>query len=306
MIDHATPTMTARSALQAARPRPRLEHPQAHVPVTIVPGTSPARAARHRRRQARRAESRRARTRRVPGAAATRGRSDRGRRGGGRRDGRARDGGKARKPRAAKAGAETRRPATPSRRAARPSRAQAARHEGRRCRTAESETDETAEPEAAAPKAPRKKPARSPPNRRRCPPTMRRKKRQRRDWKGQKIHPGGFRIGISMTGSSNWSPRRSSGVPDRGRAHPDHIAGRLARGLSASHRKAPSAITSTLHPRPASCGKSGSEARRCARTCRDDAQAVHVNINEIKRPELDANWSRSPSRSSCDRSLRRA
>src|SRR5882757_8682593 len=83
---------------------------------------------------------------------------------------------------------------------------------------------------------------------------------------GQKIHPGGYRIGD---------------VRIR-----DHIRGKLSHaGLSDIHiRKDSQRITIDIYTaRPGIViGKSGSEVEALR-------QAVHVNINEIKRPELDAN-----------------
>ena len=98
-----------------------------------------------------------------------------------------------------------------------------------------------------------------------------------------------------MTGSRTGSPRRSSGrtcIEDvRIR---DHIRGKLSHaGLSDIHiRKDSQRITIDIYTaRPGIViGKSGSEVE----ALRQDVhamthKAVHVNINEIKRPELDAN-----------------
>ena len=112
---------------------------------------------------------------------------------------------------------------------------------------------------------------------------------------GQKIHPGGFRIGIIHDWKSNWFSEKEFGayLIEDVRIR-DHIRGKLSHaGLSDIHiRKDSQRITIDIYTaRPGIViGKSGSEVE----ALRQDVhamthKAVHVNINEIKRPELDAN-----------------
>src|SRR5664279_4946672 len=112
---------------------------------------------------------------------------------------------------------------------------------------------------------------------------------------GQKIHPGGFRIGIIHDWKSNWFSEKdfAAYLIEDVRIR-DHIRGKLSHaGLSDIHiRKDSQRITIDIYTaRPGIViGKSGSEVE----ALRQDVhamthKAVHVNINEIKRPELDAN-----------------
>jgi small subunit ribosomal protein S3 len=112
---------------------------------------------------------------------------------------------------------------------------------------------------------------------------------------GQKIHPGGFRIGIIHDWKSNWFSEKEFGayLIEDVRIR-EHIRGKLSHaGLSDIHiRKDSQRITIDIYTaRPGIViGKSGSEVE----ALRQDVhamthKAVHVNINEIKRPELDAN-----------------
>ena len=112
---------------------------------------------------------------------------------------------------------------------------------------------------------------------------------------GQKIHPGGFRIGIIHDWKSNWfSEKEFRAYLIEDVRIRDHIRGKLSHaGLSDIHiRKDSQRITIDIYTaRPGIViGKSGSEVE----ALRQDVhamthKAVHVNINEIKRPELDAN-----------------
>ena len=112
---------------------------------------------------------------------------------------------------------------------------------------------------------------------------------------GQKVHPGGLRVGIIHDWKSNWyTEKEFARVPaSRTSAIRDHIYGKLAHaGLSDIHiRKDSQKITIDIYTaRPGIViGKSGSEVDALRkRDLRDDRQAVQININEIKRPELDA------------------
>jgi small subunit ribosomal protein S3 len=112
---------------------------------------------------------------------------------------------------------------------------------------------------------------------------------------GQKIHPGGLRVGIIHAWKSNWFTTTKEfddylleDVKIR-----DHIYGKLSHaGLSDIHiRKDKQRVTVDIYTaRPGIViGKSGSEVDALRRELHDmTGKAVQVNITEIKRPELDA------------------
>ena len=112
---------------------------------------------------------------------------------------------------------------------------------------------------------------------------------------GQKIHPGGLRVGVIHDWKSNWYASRKD--------YPQmlledvkirrHIYGKLSHaGLSdILIRKDQQRITIDIYTaRPGIViGKSGSEVDALRREIHGMTQKnVHININEIKRPELDA------------------
>src|SRR5213079_2671090 len=113
---------------------------------------------------------------------------------------------------------------------------------------------------------------------------------------GQKIHPGGLRVGVIHDWKSNWYTGKkefAAYILEDVRIR-EHIYNKLAHaGLSdILIRKDKQRITIDIYTaRPGIViGKSGSEVE----ALRQDVhamtlKAVHVNINEIKRPELDAN-----------------
>jgi small subunit ribosomal protein S3 len=112
---------------------------------------------------------------------------------------------------------------------------------------------------------------------------------------GQKIHPGGLRVGIIHDWKSNWY----TGNKDFAAALiedvkiRDHIYGKLAHaGLSdILIRKDKQRITIDIYTaRPGIViGKSGAEVDALRRELHAlTHKNVHININEIKRPELDA------------------
>ena len=112
---------------------------------------------------------------------------------------------------------------------------------------------------------------------------------------GQKIHPSGFRIGIIHDWKSNWFSEKEFAkyLIEDVRVR-DHIRGKLAHaGLSDIHiRKDAQRITIDIFTaRPGIViGKSGSEVEALRQDLHKlTGKAIHVNINEIKRPELDAN-----------------
>jgi small subunit ribosomal protein S3 len=112
---------------------------------------------------------------------------------------------------------------------------------------------------------------------------------------GQKIHPGGLRVGVIHDWKSNWYSSRKDypqmlleDVKIR-----DHIYKKLSHaGLSdILIRKDNQRITIDIYTaRPGIViGKSGAEVDALRREIHAMTQKnVHININEIKRPELDA------------------
>jgi small subunit ribosomal protein S3 len=112
---------------------------------------------------------------------------------------------------------------------------------------------------------------------------------------GQKVHPGGLRVGVIHDWKSNWY----TGTKDFPAALiedvriRDHIYGKLGHaGLSdILIRKDKQRITIDIYTaRPGIViGKSGAEVDALRREIHGMTQkSVHININEIKRPELDA------------------
>jgi small subunit ribosomal protein S3 len=112
---------------------------------------------------------------------------------------------------------------------------------------------------------------------------------------GQKIHPGGLRVGVIHDWKSNWYASRKD--------YPQmlfedvkirrHIYGKLSHaGLSdILIRKDNQRVTIDIYTaRPGIViGKSGAEVDALRREIHAMTQKnVHININEIKRPELDA------------------
>jgi small subunit ribosomal protein S3 len=112
---------------------------------------------------------------------------------------------------------------------------------------------------------------------------------------GQKVHPGGFRVGVIHDWKSNWWTSKDQfaaylleDVKIR-----EHILGKLSHaGLSdILIRKDKQRITVDIYTaRPGIViGKSGVEVDALRRDLHAITKKnVHININEIKRPELDA------------------
>ncbi len=111
---------------------------------------------------------------------------------------------------------------------------------------------------------------------------------------GQKIHPGGLRVGIIHDWRSNWFTEREYSdylIEDVNIRR--HIIGKLHHaGISdILIRKDKQKVTVDIYTaRPGIViGKSGSEVDSLRKEIHAmTAKAVHININEIKRPELDA------------------
>ena len=111
---------------------------------------------------------------------------------------------------------------------------------------------------------------------------------------GQKILPGGFRIGIIHDWKSNWFSEKEFGayLIEDVRIR-EHIRGKLSHaGLSDIHiRKDSQRITIDIYTaRPGIViGKSGSEVDALRKELHKlTGSPVKVNIREVKRPELDA------------------
>lgn len=111
---------------------------------------------------------------------------------------------------------------------------------------------------------------------------------------GQKVHPGGFRIGVINGWRSNWFSERDFGkFLDEDRRIRGHITRKLSHaGLSAIELKkdAQKLVVDIFTARPGIViGKSGSEVDALRRELNAmTGKTIQVNINEIKRPELDA------------------
>ena len=112
---------------------------------------------------------------------------------------------------------------------------------------------------------------------------------------GQKIHPGGLRVGVIQNWKSNWfaGPKEFSSWLIEDVRIRDHIYGKLAHaGLSdILIRKDKQRVTVDIYTaRPGIViGKSGVEVDALRRELHAITRKnVHININEIKRPELDA------------------
>jgi small subunit ribosomal protein S3 len=111
---------------------------------------------------------------------------------------------------------------------------------------------------------------------------------------GQKVHPGGLRVGIIHDWKSNWcSDREFSRCLGEDIRIREHINRKLSHaGLSDIHiRKDSQKITIDIYTaRPGIViGKSGVEVDALRKEVHAiTGRAVQININEIKRPELDA------------------
>ena len=112
---------------------------------------------------------------------------------------------------------------------------------------------------------------------------------------GQKVHPGGFRVGVIHDWKSNWytGKRQFADFLLEDVKIRKHILGKLSHaGLSdILIRKDQQRITVDIYTaRPGIViGKSGVEVDALRRELHAITKKnVHVNINEIKRPELDA------------------
>jgi small subunit ribosomal protein S3 len=112
---------------------------------------------------------------------------------------------------------------------------------------------------------------------------------------GQKVHPGGMRLGIIHDWKAHWyTEKHFAAFLQEDMAIRKHIQRKLGHaGLSTIViRKDTNKVVVDIHTaRPGIViGKSGSEVDALRRDLHDmTGKTVHVNIVEIKRPELDAN-----------------
>src|SRR6187551_202482 len=110
---------------------------------------------------------------------------------------------------------------------------------------------------------------------------------------GQKIHPGGFRVGYIQDWKSNWFEEKDfADVLNEDLKIRDHIEGKLAHaGLSDITIERRGEVAVDIHTaRPGIViGKSGSEVDALRKELHKlTGSPVKVNIREVKRPELDA------------------
>src|SRR6201992_3069241 len=110
---------------------------------------------------------------------------------------------------------------------------------------------------------------------------------------GQKIHPGGFRVGSIKDWKAHWCDAKGSAdVLAEDLAIRDHILGKLSHaGLSDITIERRGEVTIDIHTaRPGIViGKSGSEVDALRKDLHKiTGKPVKVNIREVKRPELDA------------------
>jgi small subunit ribosomal protein S3 len=112
---------------------------------------------------------------------------------------------------------------------------------------------------------------------------------------GQKVHPGGMRLGIIHDWKAHWyTERQFAGFLQEDLRIRKHIQQRMGHaGLSTIviRKDTNKLIVDINTARPGIViGKSGSEVDALRRELHEmTGKAVHVNILEIKRPELDAN-----------------
>ncbi len=111
---------------------------------------------------------------------------------------------------------------------------------------------------------------------------------------GQKVHPGGMRLGIIHDWKAHWyTERQFADFLHEDLAIREHIQRKMGHaGLSTIViRKDTNKLVIDIHTaRPGIViGKSGAEVDSLRRDLHDmTGKTVHVNIIEIKRPELDA------------------
>ena len=113
---------------------------------------------------------------------------------------------------------------------------------------------------------------------------------------GQKTHPKGLRLEVNKNWTSNWFPKKNAYATDLAQDIKlrKYLKKRLqdASVASINIERTSQAITVTIHTaRPGIViGRGGEEVSRLkkevAKLC--NTQDIHLNINEVKRPELNA------------------
>ena len=113
---------------------------------------------------------------------------------------------------------------------------------------------------------------------------------------GQKTHPKGLRLEVNKNWTSNWFPKKNAYAADLAQDIKlrKYLKKRLQEASVASINieRTSQAITVTIHTaRPGIViGRGGEEVSRLkkevAKLC--NTEDIHLNINEVKRPELNA------------------
>tara|TARA_B100000965_G_scaffold199852_1_gene166852 strand:+ start:136 stop:774 length:639 start_codon:yes stop_codon:yes gene_type:complete len=113
---------------------------------------------------------------------------------------------------------------------------------------------------------------------------------------GQKTHPKGLRLEVNKNWTSNWFPKKNAYATDLAQDIKlrKYLKKRLqdASIASVNIERTSQAITVTIHTaRPGIViGRGGEEVSRLkkevAKLC--NTEDIHLNINEVKRPELNA------------------
>ena len=113
---------------------------------------------------------------------------------------------------------------------------------------------------------------------------------------GQKTHPKGLRLEVNKNWTSNWFPKKNAYAADLAQDIKlrKYLKKRLqdASVASINIERTSQAITVTIHTaRPGIViGRGGEEVSRLkkevAKLC--NTEDIHLNINEVKRPELNA------------------
>jgi small subunit ribosomal protein S3 len=113
---------------------------------------------------------------------------------------------------------------------------------------------------------------------------------------GQKTHPKGLRLEVNKNWTSNWFPKKNAYATDLAQDIKlrKYLKKRLqdASVASVNIERTSQAITITIHTaRPGIViGRGGEEVSRLkkevAKLC--NTEDIHLNINEVKRPELNA------------------
>ena len=113
---------------------------------------------------------------------------------------------------------------------------------------------------------------------------------------GQKTHPKGLRLEVNKNWTSNWFPKKNAYATDLAQDIKlrKYLKKRLqdASVASINIERTSQAITVTIHTaRPGIViGRGGEEVSRLkkevAKLC--NTEDIHLNINEVKRPELNA------------------